>query len=68
MTVLTEHPIEYISYSSFSTWTKCQEAYRISRILRVEEPPAIWFAGGSAFHSAADAVDFQLIADEVVPF
>jgi hypothetical protein len=59
---------DYISFSSFSTWAKCQEEYRLTRILRVEEGPAIWFAGGSAFHSGCDAIDYALLADQEVPF
>lgn len=59
---------EYISYSGFSTWAHCQESYRITRVLKVEEPPAIWFAGGSAFHHGCDVIDRALLDNERVPF
>lgn len=59
---------EYLSFSSFNTLTECGEKYRITRLLRVEEGPAFWFAGGTAFHSACDAVDYALLEDQEVPF
>lgn len=59
---------EYLSFSSFNTLTECPEKYRITRLLKVEEGPAYWFAGGTSFHSACDAVDYALLSDQEVPF
>lgn len=58
----------YISYSGFSTWTQCQEKYRITRVLGHESEPAVWFPAGSAFHLAADHIDRELIAEQDLPF
>lgn len=59
---------EYLSFSAFNTLTECGEKYRITRLLKIQEAPAYWFAGGTAFHSACDAVDYALLANEEVPF
>jgi hypothetical protein len=59
---------EYISFSQFTTYLSCSEKYRLSRILQLEEDPAWYFAGGTAVHAAADAIDHALLADKVVPF
>lgn len=52
---------DYISYSQFTTWLQCGEKYRLTRIIGVEEDPAWYFAGGTAVHSAADAIDHALL-------
>ena len=57
-----------ISFSGFDTWTGCQEKYRITRILKHESAPAVWLPAGTAFHSAADHIDRELIAEQEVPF
>lgn len=67
MSTPKERP-DYLSYSAFSTLTQCGELYRLTRIEKVEEPPAIWFAGGSGFHSGCDAIDYAILESEVVPF
>lgn len=54
---------EYLSYSQFTTWLACGEQYRLTRILKVDENPAWFFAGGTAIHTAADAIDHQLLKD-----
>lgn len=64
---MTEQP-SYISFSQFTTYLSCSEKYRLSRILKLEEDPAWYFAGGSAVHAAADAIDHALLAEQVVPF
>lgn len=53
----------YLSYSQFTTYTSCPESYRLTRIERVEEDPAWWFAGGTAVHAAADAIDHALLSE-----
>lgn len=52
--------LPYISYSGFTTYLDCQEMFRLTRIERVDEEPAWWFAGGTAVHAAADAIDHAL--------
>jgi hypothetical protein len=47
----------YLSYSSFSTLMKCGEAFRLSRLVGVEEGPAVWFISGTAFHHGCDEID-----------
>jgi hypothetical protein len=54
---------EYLSYSQFTTYLQCSEKYRLTRILRVDEDPSWWLAGGTAIHAACDAVDFQLLKE-----
>jgi hypothetical protein len=56
-------PPEYLSYSQFTTWIACGEQYRLTRILQAEEDPAWYFAGGTAIHAAADAIDHQLLKE-----
>ena len=48
---------EYLSYSSLSTYVKCGEEYRLSRIEKVPEAPAYWFPGGSAVHKGTEVYD-----------
>ncbi len=54
---------EYLSYSQFTTWLACGEQYRLTRMLQAEEQPAWYFAGGTAIHSAADAIDRALLEE-----
>ena len=53
----------YLSYSSFSTYSKCGWEYFLTRVLKVEEDPAIWFPAGTAVHAATDAIDYALIKE-----
>jgi hypothetical protein len=50
----------HISYSQVNEYTNCSERYRLTRIVGVNEDPAYWFIGGSAVHSATEAVDHHL--------
>lgn len=59
---------EYLSFSAFNTLTECGEKYRITRLLKVDEGPTFWFAGGTAFHTGCDAVDYAILNDQEVPF
>lgn len=54
----------YLSYSQFTTYQACSWAYHLTRIQKVDEPPAWWFVGGTSLHSAADAVDHVLLQDK----
>jgi ATP-dependent helicase/DNAse subunit B len=51
----------YMSYSSFSTYSKCGWEYFLTRVIKVDEDPAIWFPAGTAVHAATDAIDHQLL-------
>lgn len=42
------------SYSSFSSWMRCGKSWQLERELSLPSDPAWWFAGGSAFHAAAE--------------
>ena len=55
-----ERTYEYLSFSSFNTLTECNEKYRLSRLVGVEEPPAVYFIGGTAFHHGCDEIDKAL--------
>ena len=54
----------YKSYSSFTSWLSCGKAWQLSRIVKVPERPAFWFAGGKAVHTASEVYDHQLYAVE----
>lgn len=54
----------YLSYSQFTTYLNCGWSYVLTRIEKVEEDPAYWFAGGTAVHTAADAIDHALLAGQ----
>ena len=53
----------YLSHSQFTTYLDCGWRYYLEKILKIEEEPAYYFAGGTAVHSAADAVDQILIGE-----
>jgi putative RecB family exonuclease len=49
-----ETTIQHRSFSSFTSWTRCGKAWQLERLLKAPSEPAWWFAGGSAFHLAAE--------------
>lgn len=49
--------LAHLSYSSFTAWLKCGKAYELQKILGLQEQPAWWSIGGSAFHSATEEMD-----------
>jgi ATP-dependent helicase/DNAse subunit B len=53
----------YISYSAFSTYQSCNWEYFLTRVLKVDQLPAIWFPAGTAVHAATDAIDHQLLKE-----
>lgn len=63
MTQSHSRSYEYLSYSSFSTLTQCGEKYRLSRLVGVDEPPAVYFIGGTAFHHGCDVIDHALFEE-----
>lgn len=53
----------YLSYSQFTTYQSCSWSYYLTRVEKVEELPAWWFAGGTSVHAAADAIDHALLGE-----
>ena len=45
------------SWSQLNNYLTCGEQYRLERIEEVPQPPAIWFIGGTAFHTATEWLD-----------
>lgn len=48
---------EHVSYSALTTYIDCGYLYYLGRLLEIPEQPAVWSAGGSAFHEATEAWD-----------
>lgn len=65
--LLQEKP-GYLSYSQFSTYLECQYKWFLTRVLKVDEEPAVWLPAGTALHAAADSIDRELIREQEVPF
>jgi ATP-dependent helicase/DNAse subunit B len=61
----TEIPL-YISFSGMTTYQKCPQQYKLGRVDKVKESKAYYFAGGSAVHSATEAIDWQLLKEQGV--
>lgn len=53
----------HISYSQYDQYVGCGEKFRLTRLVGVQEDPAIWFAGGTALHTATEAVDHHLFKE-----
>jgi ATP-dependent helicase/DNAse subunit B len=49
----------HISYSAFTTYLTCGYQYYLGRLLKLEEEPSIWSAGGRAFHYATELYDLE---------
>jgi len=50
---------EHISYSAFTTYLTCGWQYYLGRLLKLEEAPSVWSAGGRAFHHATELYDLE---------
>ena len=50
---------EHISYSAFTTYLTCGYQDYLGRLLKLEEEPSIWSAGGRAFHYATELYDLE---------
>lgn len=61
----TQIPL-YISFSGMTTYQKCPQQYKLGRVDKVTESKAYYFAGGSAVHSATEAIDWQLLKEQGV--
>lgn len=53
----------YLSYSQYTTYSTCPWQWYLTRVEKVPEDPAWWFLGGTAVHSAADAVDHAILKE-----
>jgi hypothetical protein len=49
-----ETTVQHRSFSAFTSWLRCGKAFQLEREMKAPSEPAWWFAGGSAFHSAAE--------------
>ena len=53
----------HVSYSQYHEYVSCGERFRLTRLVGIKEDPAYWFAGGTALHSATEAVDRALFEE-----
>lgn len=63
MTVNINQRPGYLSYSQFTSYLDCGWRYHLEKVQKVDQLPAIYFAGGTAVHAACDAVDHQLLKE-----
>lgn len=47
----------YRSWSQLSSYEQCAYAFYLERVAKVPSAPAVWFPGGTAYHSATEAFD-----------
>ena len=59
----SDRPIR--SYSQLSQLEECGEQYRLKRIERLAETPAVWFPAGNAFHHITEQFDKTAVATDV---
>ena len=57
----------HISYSAMSTYIDCGQKYYLTRLAKVKETPAWYFAGGTAVHTASEQYDKALAEGSEVP-
>lgn len=50
---------DHWSVSALDDFTRCGEAFRLKRIVKVETRPTVWLPGGSAFHKTAERFDLD---------
>lgn len=53
----------HLSYSAVDSLASCGERFRLERVVQVEQEPAWWFIGGSAFHTATEIIDMSPYAE-----
>lgn len=54
----------YRSYSAFTSWLRCGEAYRLERVANVPQVPALYLIAGSAIHEITESYDRELYETE----
>lgn len=59
MTTATDSPapVAHVSYSALNSWTRCGEAFRLERVVKVPTIPSWFFVGGNAVHTATEWYD-----------
>lgn len=60
---MSDTPVPHVSYSQFNEFVGCGERFRLTRIIGISEQPAYWFAGGTAVHTATEAIDRALFEE-----
>lgn len=53
---MTEHAVAR-SYSQYHSYTACAKAYEYEKVQKIPQPPAVWFAAGTAYHETTEAYD-----------
>jgi hypothetical protein len=57
---------DYRSYSQLETFMLCGEQFRLTRRVGIPERPSVWLPGGSAFHTATEAIDNGTLHNESI--
>lgn len=52
-------PPERYSYSALTSYYQCSWAWYLKRVLHLPETPAVWSAGGNAFHKTTEEFDWM---------
>lgn len=47
----------HLSYSTLTTWERCQHKWLLEKVAGAPQKPAVYFAGGSAVHAMTEALD-----------
>jgi len=55
--------MSHVSYSQYNEFVYCGEKFRLTRLVGVKELPAYWFFGGTAVHTATEAIDHKLFEE-----
>lgn len=58
---------DHLSYSALTDYLSCGEKFRLVRVEHVPRSPAVWFAGGSAFHTATETYDEATLVEGIHP-
>ena len=64
---MNETTVQHRSFSAFTSWLRCGKAFQLERNLKAPSEPAWYFAGGSAFHLAAEKFLLQTLESAKVP-
>lgn len=55
-----------LSHSAVEDFQKCEELYRLKRVEKVPQTPAVWLVGGSAFHTWTERYELgEWVSDDV---
>ena len=45
------------SFSQLQTFQKCAHQWYLTKVAKVDEEPAVWFAAGTAVHAVIEAIN-----------